>query len=141
MKNILSLFLLAGILYGADLSRDSDGIVTDISTNLEWQDDVSSVEKSWSDAIEYCEGLSIGGHDDWRLANINELLSIIDYSKNTPAIKESIFQNITSNADYWSSSSHHKTSSSAWIVYFGSGNTNAYPKSDSKSVRCVRSIQ
>jgi hypothetical protein len=140
MKSILSLFLLTGILYSADLSRDSNGIVTDISTNLQWQDDISSVQKKWSEAINYCENLSLGGQNDWRLPNKNELISIVDYAKYGSAIKENIFQNITSS-DYWSSSSYASNSSDAWGVYFNYGNVLNYNKIDSYYVRCVRDRQ
>jgi hypothetical protein len=140
MKSILSLFLLTGILYSADLSRDSNGIVTDISTNLQWQDDIPSVEKTWSEAINYCEDLSLGGQDDWRLPNYNELISIVDYAKYKLAIKENVFQNITSSY-YWSSSSSASPAFSsryAWFVYFYDGSTGEISKTDSFSVCCVR---
>ena len=140
IKSILSLFLLTTAIYSADLSRDNDGIITDISANLEWQDNVVSAEKNWNEAISYCEDLSLGRHDDWRLPNRNELISIVDYSKYNPAIKENIFQNITSSY-YWSSSSYASYSSNAWIVNFSNGSMGYDNKTYSNYVRCVRGRQ
>ena len=139
-KSILSLFVIITIAYSGDLSRSSEGIVTDSSTLLQWSDDVSSVDLNWSDAIDYCEALSLGGEDDWRLPNINELLSIDDLSKYSPAIKENVFINI-STSSYWSSSSHASSTNYAWAVYFDNGGTIYDAKDNSYLVRCVRTGQ
>ena len=140
MKSILSLFLLTGILYSAELSRNSDGIVSDSSTSLEWQDNTSSVQKTWSSAISYCEDLSLGGYDDWRLPNRNELLSILDYNKYGPAIKENVFQNITSDK-YFSSSTFALSDIKAWLVDFRVGDMISKTKSSNLYVLCVRGGQ
>ena len=34
---------------------------------------------AWHDALAYCENLDLGGHDDWRLPNVKELQSIVNY--------------------------------------------------------------
>ena len=89
-------------------------IVTDNITTLQWQDnnDVNSTERNWEDAINYCEELALGGFSDWRLPNINELLSIVDKNKTagSPAIKDG-FKHVVYTAGtggyhdlYWSSS-------------------------------------
>ena len=138
IKIILSLFLLTVVIYSADLSRDSQGIVTDISTKLQWQDNISSVKKKWSEAIIYCENISLGGHYDWRLPNRNELISIIDYSKYRPAIKESVFQN-NAFGNHWSSSSYANNSVYAsWYVDFYNGYTDYKYSNYIYYVRCVR---
>ena len=119
----------------------ADGVVTDTKTTLEWQDDYSDNGDSvkyakWVDAINYCQELTLGGNDDWRLPNQKELLSIVDYSTSNPAIS-SVFQNITSTA-YWSSTSF--AGSFAWTVIFFGGSTsndNNF-KFLEYGVRCVR---
>ena len=35
----------------------------------------------WSEALKWAEGLKYGGHTDWRLPNIKELQSIVDYTR------------------------------------------------------------
>ena len=145
MKKIILIALSLSTFLFANFTKNGD-IVTDITTGLQWQDDANAknVTKTWSEAIEYCEKLTLGGYDDWRLPNINELKSIIDWSKFRPAIYDS-FTNIYYNADffYWSST----TSSShmekyAWYVKFYDGTIRDYgEKRQPAYVRCVRTRQ
>ena len=118
----------------------SNGVVTDSTTTLQWQDDYSdnggSVKQAtWIEAIEYCERLSLDG-GGWKLPNKKELLSIVDYSRVEPSIN-SIFSHTTPD-DYWSSTSHASSTSNAWIVSFFMGDTDDIDKTSSYSVRCVR---
>jgi hypothetical protein len=144
-KKIFLVLIGVSVLSLADMSRDAVGIVTDSETGLQWQDDYSDngdVIKSanWKDAINYCENeLALGGHNDWRLPNKNELLSIVDYTKYNPAIDDS-FQNKTSSL-YWSSTTGVDHTSYAWVVYFGHGGSGYGHKSYDNHVRCVRSGQ
>ena len=140
-KSILSLFALLGVvsLLHAEFVRDnSKEVVVDKSTNLMWQDDnnAKSVTKTWVEAINYCENLNFAGYSDWRLPNINELDSIVDYTKHNPAIS-SEFSNVDLGY-YWSSSSIAGYSDHAWYVYFGYGYDNGFFKFYSNYVRCVR---
>ena len=150
MKNYYSLFILtfslimmSTSLWGA-FSRDSSGVVADSATGLAWQDDYSDnggdiKRATWQDALVYCEELSLGGKSDWRLPNIIELYSIVDRSKYNPTISL-VFQNITSNP-YWSSTTSASGSSNAWIVNFYNGNNNRHDKTNEYYVRCVRGGQ
>lgn len=49
-------------------------------TDLEWSDK-SSNRMTWNAAKNYCSNLTEGGHNDWRLPNIDELRTLI---KNCP---------------------------------------------------------
>ena len=71
---------------------------------------------------------------DWRLPTIQELLTLVDYTKHTPActIKDTV------SCYYWSSSSNVSLSSRAWYVDFKYGYSNYYGKTDKGYVRCVR---
>ena len=128
----------------AKLSRNSDGIVTDSNTGLQWQDNYSDngdniKEAKWIDAINYCEALNLGGYSDWRLPIFNELYYIADSNKRKPAIN-STFQNIVSDG-YWSSSTVEGDEYRAWSVHCYNGNSNLEDKSYSFYVRCVRAGQ
>jgi len=52
------------------------GICTDLSSGLSWQNG-DEMNLRWSLAINYCEDLTWGGYDDWRLPTISELRSLI----------------------------------------------------------------
>ena len=126
----LNLFLEAGFY-----RNDNTNIVSDTKTSLQWQDNIN-IQYAWNDAIDYCRDLTLGGHSDWRLPNINELLTLVDYTKSNPTITN-IFAYRTSNR-YWSSTTYAASTSNAWSVYFSSGGLNTNDKSISGHVRCVR---
>src|SRR5262245_28533581 len=58
---------------------NSDGTVTDTCTGLMWQKETADINRDgmigdsdgvdWQRALQYCEGLVLAGHDDWRLPN------------------------------------------------------------------------
>jgi len=142
MRQILLIMLGLSVSVWADFTRDnSSQIVTDNSTSLQWQDDtnVSSVSTTWTEALEHCESLSLGGYSDWRLPNFNELYYIADRSKRNPAIDDT-FQRVASNF-YWSSTTVVGYENSTWIVSFYYGYDYWNYKSLSSYVRCVRDGQ
>ena len=48
----------------------------DPSTDLCWQDPPDETMRSWDGAMACCDGLSLGGSDDWRVPTIDELRSL-----------------------------------------------------------------
>ncbi|WP_165778777.1 DUF1566 domain-containing protein [Leptospira perolatii] len=128
------------------------GTVRDQSTGLVWQKcSMGQTNNSscsgtpgtvlWDAALTYCTGLSLGGRT-WRLPNVNELLTIVDYSKYNPAIDTSstAFINTPAWTDYWTSTSDPNIGiqNAAMYVSFIGGNVTAYIKgTTSISVRCV----
>ena len=130
------LLMLLSTLGQADFTRDNTTkIVTDSKTGLQWQDN-ERLRKSWQNAINYCETLTLGDNDDWRLPNINELVSIVDDTKENPSMTP-VFKFFASTY-YWSSTTYTADSDRAWYVYFGIGYQSDSPKSRRYSVRCVR---
>ena len=120
------------------LTLNEDGTVTDTSTGLTWQQTgPESSQKTWEEALAYAEGLVFAGYDDWRLPNARELQSIVDYSKNDPAIDTNYFPNCRSPY-YWSSSPYAYASSFAWDVNFSYGYVHLPIKTSHHYVRCVR---
>lgn len=136
-KVILILLLSMNILY-ANYIRDSEKeIIIDTKTNLIWQDDSNAkiIKKTWNESINYCESLTLGIYDDWRLPNFNELYSLTDIKKNNPAIS-STFNNI--NTYYWSSTTYAISIDLAWVINFTNASDSASAKVDLNFVRCVR---
>jgi hypothetical protein len=112
-----------------------DGTVTDRCTNLMWQKDTAAGAYSWQEALQYCEGLELGGHDDWRLPNLRELASIVEYGRVDPSI-DPIFG--AGSLYYWSSTTHTLDAKNAWRVYFSYGFPSFEDKLVVLSVRAVR---
>jgi hypothetical protein len=142
MRNIFLIIIFSSFLWGA-FSKNG-GVVTDSITTLQWQDDYSDnsgsvKDANWTDAIGYCENLSLDGYSDWRLPNKRELISIVDYSVYNPSL-DSTFENNTSS-NYWSSTSYASNSDNAWIMVMSNGYTHYNLKTNSLYVRCVRGGQ
>ncbi len=119
----------------------SGDTVIDEGTGLVWQNDadVTSKRLTWKDALAYCENLTLGGYDDWRLPNKIELLSIVDYTRYGPAIDTSVFSCESGwSSYYWSSTSYANSPDGAWAVGFYDGYAGWDFKDISFYVRCVR---
>ncbi len=118
------------------LTDNGNGTMTDSGTHLTWQQGEGGA-KTWEAALSYCEGLSLAGQTDWRLPNIKELFSIVDDTRDNPAINTTLFPNAISSS-YWSSTTPAFFTSTAWLVYFNYGLSGSDYKAGSDYVRCVR---
>lgn len=116
---------------------NGNGTVTDTSTGLTWQQNTPEEAINWEEALAYCESLSLGGNTDWRLPNINELRSLVDYNRNTPSIDMTYFPN-TSPSLYWSSTTYASNVSSVWGVSFVNAKGYSSNKGSFTLVRAVR---
>jgi hypothetical protein len=133
-------YAVSGEPFLNDFVDNGDGTVTDRSTGLMWQKD-ALIAKTWEEALSYCENLSLGGYNDWRLPNINELQSIIDYSRYRPTINTSYFPN-TMASRYCSSTTVQHNTTTAWVVDFDYGYIQHGSKTDANYyVRAVRGGQ
>lgn len=133
-------------------SRDeSKAIVIDHRRGLMWQDDsgVNTPDMNWSEAIDYCETLSLGSYSDWTLPNVYELTSIINPENNglstdfdDPNGLVDAFVN-DRNYHYWTSTNTQDSNDTAWLVDPGQGATNSIYGDKNLTnyyVRCVRKI-
>ncbi len=71
--------------YGANAFIDNgDGTITDEATNLMWTQDDSEQGMNWEQALAWVEAKnreSYLGHSDWRMPNVKELQSLLDYGR------------------------------------------------------------
>ena len=95
-----------------------------------WKETGAEKTMLWKEALEYAKSLG----SDWRLPTIQELLSLIDFSRDKPACK------ITNThcSYYWSSTTNAGNTSLAWSVDFLHGGVDYDSKSSNYYVRCVK---
>jgi hypothetical protein len=72
--------------------------------------------------------------NDWRLPTIQELLTLVDYTKHSPASNLAD----TKSDFYWAFTVNAPYSDDAWGVYFYYGYSSYYHKDYNGYVRCVR---
>jgi hypothetical protein len=114
--------------------------VLDNLTGLIWARNANILlsTKSWTNAVLNCESLNYGGQTDWRLPNIRELLSVVDYGMTQPALPlNHPFKGVLNGA-YWSSSTRIDGTLNAWNVNMYSGLTALAGKTTTASVWPVR---
>src|SRR5437867_1500406 len=82
---------------------NGDGTVTDVNTGLMWEklshdgtvhDDHN--QYTWATALGHVATLNrtrFAGHDDWRLPNVRELLSIVNYQTYNPTVSSAFDNN------------------------------------------------
>jgi hypothetical protein len=128
---------------------NGDGTVTDTGTNLMWEQATDKNTYTWKQAMAYCDNLTLGGHSDWRLPTRNELQSLVNYRRYSPAISFSYFPKFktsyfprTAPSYYWASTtSATSASGQAWFVNFRFGEAYYIDKMNYYHVRAVRSLQ
>lgn len=112
--------------YGINQFVDNgDGTISDEATELMWMQDDSEEGENWEEALSYAENFEFAGHSDWRLPDVKELQSIVDYNRspgttNSAAI-DPFFNStkITNEAgqvdypNYWSGTTHSNWSNMA----------------------------
>ena len=132
--------------------KSNDGSVHDVNKMFVWSSPVTDTVWDWIDAINTKEGNGIGfaGFNDWRLPNVRELQSIVNYGTFIPAADPAFHNNesagctvLTCSATsfpspYWSSTTLASFPTEAWAVEFGNGQNIGALKSSLHFVRAVR---
>lgn len=89
----------------------------------------------WEAALTYCENLELADRSDWRLPNRKALGSLLDYSRDGPALDTYYFPGVVAG-QYWSSTS--ESGPQAWQVDFNNLLSSDQAKTNLYNVRCVR---
>jgi hypothetical protein len=139
---------------------NGDGTITDTKTGLMWEklsDDGSIHDKdtthTWANAfaskIATLNSSSFADHSDWRLPNVNELQSLVQYGAVAPSVDAAFTTacaasctvttcSCTQSNLYWSATTFQFSPSDAWGVLFLSGHVSPTLKSNTFFVRAVR---
>lgn len=119
---------VSGDEYGINAFTDNgDGTVTDTASGLMWAQDDSGESLDWESALDLAVAANEEnylGYSDWRVPNVKELQSIVDYSGTYPAIDAGLFTITDEDSYFWTSTSAYFSSADpgyyyAWYVAFG----------------------
>jgi hypothetical protein len=134
-------------------------VVDDLVTGLGWQgcargstgrtcDSGAAIGTRWVDALAYCDALSWGGFDDWRLPDMFEGHSLMDYGE-ASALDASVFPNAPTQASLTSTfyaPTPQDYGSGVWLAPFSANggevgvalHAELPSAAASYAVRCVR---
>ena len=123
LKTFYVQLVRAGTNYGMNnFTNNGDGTITDVATGLTWSQTDNASGILWSNALAWVQAQNTAtylGHNDWRMPNVKELQSIVNYSNapdynGLPAVDTNYFtcSVITNEAGqrdfpyYWTSTTH-----------------------------------
>lgn len=119
-RNRLFYRCVRGPVWGDNRFSDlGQGVVQDRATGLAWQKSDDGKPRDWPEALSYCQNLELGGQRGWRLPNVKELQSIVDYSRDSPALDERFLKISDPRGWFWSSTTHGDNIRHAAYVCFG----------------------
>jgi len=131
--------------------RMDSGLIEDTITGLTWYR--CGAGQIWDDgqckgnalllpfyeAQDWAESVELGGFDDWRVPEIEEMTSLVELNCKSPSINTLVFSGIEPEV-YWSSESNFWMRSMAWSLFFYRGHYfNKQAKFDSFRFMLVRS--
>ena len=119
-----------------NFTKNTDGTVTDFKTGLTWSQTIAK-DVNHETALEKIAALGEG----WRMPTCDELLTLVDRTKFSPAIDTEVFPD-TENDWYWTDTPHmYNPKSAVWVVYFCYGLVSYNHRDLVACVRAVRSSQ
>lgn len=144
--------LKKGVTTSPRFTNNDDGTVTDNLTGLIWLTNANcaGAERNWTTALSDVVQLNTdgtmnsnncgdtGNQTDWRLPNVREFHSLIDFSNSSPALPSGHPFSGVQTDYYWSSSVYVSVTTLAWCVNLNGGYVNSLDKSGSNYVWPVR---
>ena len=152
--------------------NNGDGTITDLNTGLMWEQKIRDIATAqgnhdvtrtfpwdapaatiwdWLEQVNTEGGTGLAGFNDWRIPNVKELHSIVDFGAVNQAVDPAFNNNpgmlatcnvaecsLTGNGAYWSSTTFAGARTSAWFVSFADGFSDFASKALFFFVRAVR---
>lgn len=133
---------------------EGDNVALDPQTGLAWIRDLAAVFPQpgggpdapaatfdWESARQAVAGLSYAGHSDWRLPNVHELQSLVDYGRALPAWETAAFGpglDALGSPYFWTATTSPTMADEAYYVNFVDGHAHPWHKALAFSLRPVR---
>lgn len=130
---VILLLIMVSSSFGEDWIKKPQSVI-DAKHHLQWEDTASMQEFNdiWRLAKARCEGLVIGGYDDWRLPTKKELVSLTKSKEGKTKfsyLQEEVF---------WTSEEDKNDDINVMTVFSGNGFISSSDKCDSAYAMCVR---
>jgi len=123
-----------------------DKVVIDLATGLMWAADGNEAgcynggDDTWYTLVSYPETINFAGFTDWRAPNVLELISIVNYGADIPAVYTDYFLN-TIMGFYITSTSYQGDASACWNLFFATGVLQSSAKNiTTYNLRSVRDL-
>lgn len=122
----------------------SSNCVLDNLTGLTWLRNPDATLRGWWTALNYCTNLNgtagRGGYGDWRLPNVQELQSLVDYRYVVPCLPDTAgsgqctagnpFLGVQTARSYWSSTTYKNDANFTWGFEMAGGASTFLNKFD-----------
>lgn len=127
-------------IFDGGVAAGANDAVFDKETGLVWERSPALDKKIWDAAIVYSYAKAIAGRKGWRLPAIEELLSLVDPTRNNPTLPIGHpFINVKTDYFYWSSTlGMTALPTYAWGYNFGNADTSNCKKDVGLYVWLVR---
>ena len=117
-----------------------NGTVKDTLTEILWEQTASTATMNWTSGFNYCGNRTTGGFNDWRVPNIVELGTSVDYTAGSPYVNTTAFPGAPTSNMWASTPNAAYAGNSSWQVVFSSYGYYGYNGANlAFTVRCVRS--
>jgi len=139
MFKIMIILFLITFGYGNKFEK-VESVVIDNTTNLMWQDNIEVTQYSENITMSklYCEELILNTYTNWRLPNINELITITNIDNKRFIDKHFKY---VSKVKYISKSKYILDKDKLWYVDFSSGNLSFDNNDKIYYIRCLRNTK
>jgi len=125
---------------------DGDDVIIDLATGLMWVADFESIGGNegvaihWSGALFTGCSLVFAGFSDWRIPNVLEFMSILNFEETTPALYPDLWR-VDPTETYWTSTTYKSFITKAYCIMINIAAMTFTDKVNTNYMLCVRGGQ
>ena len=117
-----------------------DDAALDTATGLmwpRWLGDPRGPNLDFREAAEHCRGLSLAGYTDWRPATRYELMTVVDFGVQRPALDPVVFP-LADDDRIWTATADADNDNESWAMATSDGGFGRRHRNDENRAGCVR---